>query len=181
MRKYSERFQRKNTIAIFDWLERVIEVNGNFLDVGCSDGWTIEFVQKRFCNTSGVGISIDKGDVSACKEFGVKCFLGDAEKMPFKDGEFSFVYSHHMLEHSESPFRCVKEFMRVVCDDGFVLVSVPEYNLKYLKCDSHKYVMPVESWRELFFRAGLELVGFTSVISLETDYVFLLKKLEGEK
>jgi len=42
-----------------------------------------------------------------------KLIQADGEKLPFKDNEFSYVMSNHVLEHTENPEAFLKEQMRV--------------------------------------------------------------------
>ena len=57
--------------------------------------------------------------------------VGDAKKLPFKEGEFSEVYSRFFLEHlsRKDAKLALKEMFRVLCPGGVVEIIVP--NLAY--------------------------------------------------
>ncbi len=74
--------------------------------------------------------------------------LGD--DLPFKDSALDYVVSSHVIEHFFDPIKAIKEWLRVVKKDGFVIMIVP-----------HK---------ERTF----------DVNKLETDYEELLKRHSGE-
>lgn len=46
-------------------------------------------------------------------------------RLPFEDGEFDAVVCVEGLEHIENPANAIREFARVLADDGTVVVSVP--------------------------------------------------------
>lgn len=48
---------------------------------------------------------------------------GDLQQIP--DGQYDFVISSHMLEHSANPIRALKEWKRVLKPDGFLLLVLP--------------------------------------------------------
>lgn len=48
---------------------------------------------------------------------------GDVESLPFRNGAFSKVHCHHVLEHTEDPGCGVSELLRVA--NGRVVISVP--------------------------------------------------------
>lgn len=47
----------------------------------------------------------------------------DAEKLPFKNGEFDLVVSLETFEHARRPWVVAEQIKRVVSDDGIVIIS----------------------------------------------------------
>ncbi len=48
---------------------------------------------------------------------------GDA--LPFKDNEWDFVISSHVLEHFFDPIKAIKEWLRVIKPGGYIFIIVP--------------------------------------------------------
>lgn len=103
---------------------------GKFLDVGTGTGRDAIMVAK---NTSRVQvIAIDLSD--AMLEFAarnakkekvdnkISFIKGDAKGLPFNDKTFDAVFTHNMLHHLPEPERMVAEIMRVVKDDGAIII-----------------------------------------------------------
>lgn len=52
-------------------------------------------------------------------------FLMDAHHLAFKNATFSKIVSFEVLEHLESPTRALREFHRVLRQDGEIIITVP--------------------------------------------------------
>ena len=81
------------------------------LDVGC--GWH-EGSHKR------------RGDVGLDLYRGMCDVLRDAQCLPFRDGIFDRVLLYYVLEHLDSPWRCLKEVKRVAKKGAYVRSLIPE-------------------------------------------------------
>lgn len=60
--------------------------------------------------------------------------LADAERLPFPDGAFDFVYSHGVLHHTPSPAVAIAEILRVLRPGGSALVMLyhrGSYNYRF--------------------------------------------------
>jgi len=51
-----------------------------------------------------------------------------ADELPFKDGEFDFLYSIHSFEHVENQEKTIKEWARVVRSGGVIAIIHPDVN-----------------------------------------------------
>ena len=72
--------QRKNSIALLDFAKSKIKIKGKFVDIGCSDGWAIEYIEKNF-DTKGVGVSIDERDIIECGKYGISVIKADMQDL----------------------------------------------------------------------------------------------------
>lgn len=52
----------------------------------------------------------------------LKC---DITSLPFKDGEFDFVYASHVLEHIKDDFKAISEVRRILKPGGIAILPVP--------------------------------------------------------
>lgn len=99
----------------------------SLLDVGCGEGvlvhrWAGSMPQSRI-----VGIDLEEPSIQAGwaqrQAPNLTYIAHDAEKLPFKDGEFQLVTAIEVLEHLPHPERTLTEMARVA--GGHLLVSVP--------------------------------------------------------
>ncbi len=80
------------------------------LDVGCGPGHVME-AMSSVMNVRGV--DIDPAMVSEGKSRGLDVIHGPAEKLPFGDGSFDFVYCTFLLLWVKDPHKVVMEMKRV--------------------------------------------------------------------
>jgi len=56
----------------------------------------------------------------------IKPILADAFKIPVQDGSFDVVFHQGLLEHFRDPLKLLRENVRVLKKDGYLLVDVPQ-------------------------------------------------------
>jgi len=62
-------------------------------------------------------------------------FINDAVNIsPVKNECYDFVFSSHSLEHIANPLKAINEWLRVVKNDGYIIIIVPEKS----ECFDHK-------------------------------------------
>jgi SAM-dependent methyltransferase len=92
--------------------------------------------------------------------------LIDAHSLAFRDSVFDQILCFEVLEHLDSPVRALKEFRRVLKDDGIVVITVP--NVWYWrrivralfgrygvlsKTADHKQAWDIHEFRSLAYQA----------------------------
>lgn len=80
------------------------------LDVGC--GWH-------------KGSHHNRGDVGLDLYRGMCDVVGDAQFLPFRDEIFDRVLLYYVLEHLDSPSRCLREVKRVAKKGAYVKILIP--------------------------------------------------------
>jgi len=107
-------------------VDYIAQQNCKVLDLGCGIGRHIVFFEKLGINTYGVDLSQEA--VTVAKQWLEKenidseerLFCGSAEKLPWRDNEFSFIVSHGVLD--SMPFEIARNIMkechRIINDDG---------------------------------------------------------------
>ena len=128
---YTERFSVPMATALIDWAG--IRDGLRVLDVGCGSGILTRLSARRF-STSGevVGIDLSDGMLATAARLieadglGARATLkkGDAEKLPFGDGEFDAVVSLYALRHFPDPAASLREMFRVTRRGGPVAVGI---------------------------------------------------------
>jgi len=109
-RRYEQTFQFKRT--------------GKILDIGCSDGGFLEFMQGRGYRVQGV--EIDKSCVEYAKaQRGLNIFWGCLKEARFLDQSFDVVVMWDVLEHMPDPMATLLEVRRILRHDGLLLIGAP--------------------------------------------------------
>jgi ubiquinone/menaquinone biosynthesis C-methylase UbiE len=100
---------------------------GKYLDVGCFNSPMPYELTRDFPEAEIYALDYCEPLIKELQERypEVKYVVGDAKKLPFKDGEFDYVVAGELLEHCENPSEVLKELARVVKVGGTLAVSVP--------------------------------------------------------
>lgn len=98
------------------------------LEIGCGMGFHSEILA-NYCGEY-TGIDLTENAVKATKKrFELKGLKGkvinaDAEKLPFPDNYFDFIWSWGVIHHSSSTGKCIKEISRVCKKEGEARIMV---------------------------------------------------------
>jgi SAM-dependent methyltransferase len=101
------------------------------LDVGCGTGAGTAAAAARGARATGVDLAEGMLDVARRRHPALRFVAGDAEALPFADGDFDAVVAGFVLNHLPDPDRAIAELARVLAPGGRVAVAVwepPERN-----------------------------------------------------
>jgi SAM-dependent methyltransferase len=101
------------------WLSE-LSPQERILDLGCGSG----SMRKQLKGLNVIGIDVDPILLSANRELAGVC--GRSHRLPFAEGSFDLVISHHSLEHFRDAEGTIREIGRVLKPAGRLFVSVPE-------------------------------------------------------
>ena len=99
------------------------------LDVGCGTGFATEGLLEHAEHVHGLDQSVhqlEKAWAKLGKHDPVSFYLGDAERLPFRDDAFDVVWSSGSIEYWPDPVATLRECRRVVRPGGQVLVVGPD-------------------------------------------------------
>ncbi|MEM2351596.1 MAG: class I SAM-dependent methyltransferase [Thermoproteota archaeon] len=105
-----------------------LEIHGaRILNLGCgtaNDTWWLAGLNKV------VGLDYVQSGLRVAQRHGVAGVIGDLNLspiLPFKDGVFDIVVCKDILEHVLEPVSVLLEVRRVLKDNGYVVISVPNH------------------------------------------------------
>ena len=102
---------------------------GDVLEVGCGRGSMIKKI-KNFSTKTGIDPSRQAIEYAKITVPDADFFVGFAEKLPFPDESFDFVYSLEVFEHVQEYDLMVSEMVRVLKKDGVAYIQTPNYPAK---------------------------------------------------
>jgi SAM-dependent methyltransferase len=126
-RHYTVVGQLRDTDAFYQWVLEKLNPrpSGSLLDVACGEGHLLKYAQQR-------GMEAIGSDFSANAVLLVQTILGanavalaDGEELPFEENTFDYVTNLGSLEHFSSPQTGLSEMRRVVRDDGYIVLVLP--------------------------------------------------------
>ncbi|MBI4698327.1 MAG: class I SAM-dependent methyltransferase [Nitrospirae bacterium] len=123
------------------------------LEAGCGAGNILEGLDCR--KIIGVDLSLYMLGKARQKNIDHVHLLGaDIESLPFRDQRFDKIICSEVLEHVMDPQRAISEIMRVLRDNGLLIISIPNEDL----INFFKKILIKLTWFRLIFpkqnRAG---------------------------
>lgn len=118
-----------STIQVFSKIIMSVK-NGPYkriLDVGCRDGWSTEVFHDIGLKET-VGLEIYQPFVEHANKRGRNVVLMDTHSLTFEDESFDAIFSRHTLEHCSSPERVIREYHRVLRENGLLFITLPMEN-----------------------------------------------------
>jgi SAM-dependent methyltransferase len=126
---YVGRWSRLVARDFLDWL--ALPAKSPWLDVGCGTGALTQQILSRTEPASITGIDPSEGFIAYARghiqDTRVKFQQGNAESLPFKDGEFDAAVSGLVLNFVPHPEKALAEMKRVLRSGGTAAVYVWDY------------------------------------------------------
>ena len=120
-RKYPE-YMRRCRHAILECMQQW-KPYSSVLEIGCGDGFSLDFMKEYEFDCAGVDVSPDK--IKSAAQQGHRVYCIDAIELPFVENQFDVVYCRHTLEHILKLDETLDEIARVLKPDGLFSVIVP--------------------------------------------------------
>jgi len=115
-----------------DFIYKLIHANKTdkgikILDIGCSTGVLIEGLNK-LTSAEIFGIDVSDNAINACREGGlINTRVMNGEKLDFENSTFDVVIASDSLEHIKDDQKALKEWYRVLKNQGKLIIFVPAF------------------------------------------------------
>ncbi len=142
------------------------------LDVGCGNGQI-----GRFFSDSNTVFSVDVMDQRDEKDSTVEFSLISDENLPYDDGFFDIVISHHVIEHVSNQTLHLDEIKRVLKQDGVIYLGCPNKGSPFMAGHiGNDMVLNLEQMESLFDSQGLSYQEYyTRFLCFPDEYFCDLK------
>ena len=146
-----------------------IPIDACVLDVGCGSGWATRLMAEQARNGRVVGIDIADEMIRLARKSSmsfsnVEFQLASAERLPFRDVEFTHAFSMESLYYYADIPEALREIMRVLAAGGHFVTVVDLYRENL---PSHQWIdqlnVPVQLLSSAEYRSLLERAGFVNV------------------
>jgi ubiquinone/menaquinone biosynthesis C-methylase UbiE len=142
------------------------------LDLGCGTGLLTQAIEEKTKRVVGLDLTremLNEAQLqSKKKNKSILYLLGDAEELPFMDGQFDCVMTRLTIHHFPEPLKIIKELGRVLKSGGRMIVSDiisdldPQKqgrhnNVEQLRDPSHVKFLNEKEILELIQEAGLDI------------------------
>ena len=100
---------------------------GNFLSVGCGEGFELVVAKERGWNVEGYDIdSLIVSELS--KKLKIKILSGNFKTLKYPLEHFDCVYFHHVLEHIKNPMDYLNKVKSILKPTGVICIILPNIN-----------------------------------------------------
>lgn len=121
---------RKRLDIVLRWIDELaIPTGQKVLEIGCGAGrCTVALAQRGYLihamdSIEGMVNSTQEHAIEAGVSSSVTTNLGDAHNLPFQDGSFGLVLAMGVIPYLHLPQKALKEMVRVLRPEGFLLVT----------------------------------------------------------
>lgn len=169
----------------------IIKPTDKVLDLGCGDGYGVNYISDTGANI--VGIDMDKDTIDRASEIyphqNCSFELYDGKNLNYPDGYFDVVLSYQVIEHVLDVEEYLKNIKRVLKKDGVFIITTPsrtyrltkdqkpfnpyhlrEYDSKGLKNDK-KNIFPKSNIFGLLADKEVLALEYYRVLKARADYV----------
>lgn len=126
------------------------------LDAGCAKGFLVKAFLDINVNAYGLDVST-YALVKAPLEIKDRLVLGSAEKLPFSNKSFDFVFAIDLVEHLAKPENFILEINRILVEKGKACIfTIGRKNPNASKDSTHINVHSAKYWYKLFKKCGFK-------------------------
>ncbi|MEI6916388.1 MAG: class I SAM-dependent methyltransferase [Armatimonadota bacterium] len=168
-------------------INSLVNPNSSVLEMGCATGYmTRHFQEEMGCRVTALDISEEQAELA--RPFAERVIVGDLsddETWQELAGAYDHVIYADVLEHLANPWLALERTKKLLKPDGTVIASIP--NIAYYKIrkqlllgrfdytesgimdDTHLRFFTEKTARDMFARAGYEIVNFERIYQVKTD------------
>lgn len=136
------------------------------LDVGCGTGINFSVLSKY-----GEAFSSDASEeaLGFCKTRGIRGLVrSDLESLPFESSTFNVITALDVLEHVDNDLAAIDELLRVIKENGVLVITVPAYGFLWSEHDEalhHRRRYAASELRNKLTNSGFEVERITYYIT----------------
>lgn len=163
---------RRNIISLL--IEGYVQQDGlSILDVGCGTGATMSLL-RGYGNV--IGIDVSREAIKFCRQRSHTALCqADACCIPFPESSFDFLTALDLIEHLEDDLVGLREFSRVLKENGCLLLSVPAF--MFLWSDVDVFSRHYRRYTTNDLKRKMEEAGFVILKLSYCEYVSLSCRL----
>ena len=117
--------------------------NPKLLDIACGTGWTTAFYKENDFDVKGVEPSTVRAQVAKNK-YGLDIYNCYFEDLPI-DSKYDVIVLRHIIEHFELPKEMLNKVLKLLKDDGVLLIVAPNIDClgRYLFETKWSWIIPL--------------------------------------
>lgn len=143
--------------------------SGKVLDIGCGTGDRLDVFRNKGFETYGVETS-NSADY-AKEHLKLNVMKGDLFSAKFPDAFFDIVTLYNVLEHTHKPQVVIREIHRILKQDGFLIIQVPNR-------DSLQYKIFKKKWAAFDVPRDLYYFGIGTLTSMLEKVELTVSKVD---
>jgi ubiquinone/menaquinone biosynthesis C-methylase UbiE len=117
--------KREGYLKIVKKIITELPPGSKILDVGCGKGAYLKDINRIRSDLELYGVDI--GNVKEFLPDYINFEVSSGDDLPFEDEKFDLIICFHVLEHVLNPMDFLREFNRVLKNEGLVYVEMPYY------------------------------------------------------
>lgn len=137
------------------WMDLICRASepGRLLDIGCAYGFLVEAARRRGFRAFGV----DPSAYALTRVEAVRSALvqGLGDRLPFPSRSMDVVTVFDVVEHLTHPWRCLREALRLLTEDGVLFGATPDPLFFSRREPTHCHERPASYWIKLLEDLGL--------------------------
>ncbi|MCH9698202.1 MAG: class I SAM-dependent methyltransferase [Gammaproteobacteria bacterium] len=162
---------------INSFIEKYVEVKGDFLEVGVGTGFVLSRLIKHTSFQSYAGSDLHLSGLKKAKSTlpeGVFLVQFDARRAPYSS-EFNAVGMFDCLEHIQEDSDVIRRMHKALTEKGYFILTVPQHPFLWSESDRvacHKRRYRVGELEKKLIENGYEIVRSTSFVTLLSPLMF---------
>lgn len=127
-----------------DILKNQLNKEMNLLEIGSSSGAFLSQVKEYVKNV--VGVEYNNNEVLFCRsELGLEVHNSEINELPYEESSFDVICFFEVFEHTNDPIGFLKNVSKLLKDDGFLIIEVPNLDDIFIR-------LRIEEYKNFYFR-----------------------------
>jgi len=177
-------YQQRKVSFVCNVIREIVKKNPESLvDLGCGEGFFLDFARKLNQQISRVGVEIGQKNCKITQQKKHTTICGDVEFPPLKSNSVEVVFLLDVIEHLFE-HNVLSEIYRILKDDGDLLLTTPNkfgiYEHKQLVYAERLYLYPKDIWNGLkgkprsYASYHVRLYSYKELTQVLQDHGFLI-------